>query len=171
MRWAMNNYTAMDIANYIIAFVSEKQLGTITPLKLQKILYYVSTAYLQECDELLFKEDFEKWQYGPVVTDVYHNFKKFGISHISETVPTLVEDKGSFLGFKRQIFDVTIFDENVNFKKVAEEVIRKLIRIDAFDLVELTHEEKAWKSFEVKIKAGAKDLKYTKSELMAAKKI
>jgi uncharacterized phage-associated protein len=167
----MNNYTAMDIANYIIWYVSEKQLGKITPLKLQKILYYVSTTYLKDCDELLFDEEFEKWQYGPVVTDVYHNFKKFGISHIFETVPTLIEDQGSFLGFKRQIFDVNIFNENDNFKRVAERVICKLIAIDAFDLVELTHEEKAWKSFETRIKAGAKELKYTKNELLAAKEI
>lgn len=100
-------YTAMDIANYIVNYVIESELGVLTPLKLQN-LYYVSTTYLKETGNFLFNESFEKWQYGPVVTSVYHNFKGFGINHIHSPVPTIEVDSQSFLGSRRLIL-VKIF--------------------------------------------------------------
>ena len=60
-----NKYTAMDVANYIIWYVNNKEsklLGSLTPLKLQKILYYVTTSYLKKTEKLIINDSFEKWQ-------------------------------------------------------------------------------------------------------------
>ena len=164
-------YTAMDIANYIVNYVNESELGVLTPLKLQKILYYVSTTYLKETGNFLFNESFEKWQYGPVVTSVYHNFKGFGINHIYSPVPTIEVDSQSFFGFKKIDFSKDLFQDNANFRKIAEGVINKLMHISAFDLVEKTHQEKAWYKFEDLIMKGVKDLKYTDDELLQAQEL
>lgn len=159
----------MDIANYIVDYVNENNSGVLTPLKLQKILYYVSATYLKRTSDLLFSESFEKWQYGPVATSVYHNFKSFGINHIESTVPIIEIDSASSFGFKKVDFNKDNFQDNEKFQNIADEVINKLIGISAFDLVELTHQEEAWSKFEQLITNGVKDLKYTTDELLKAK--
>ncbi|MEX5287337.1 MULTISPECIES: Panacea domain-containing protein [Acinetobacter] len=169
-----NKYTAMDVANYIIWYVNNKEskpLGSLTPLKLQKILYYVTTSYLKKTEKLIINDSFEKWQYGPVVTDVYHCFKNHGISHLKDTAPKIIEDDESFLGFKKIPFKQSIFDEDQEFKEVANKVIETLINFRAFDLVEMTHDEYAWKKYEPLIQKGTKELKYSKEDLLNAKDV
>ena len=51
--------------------------GGITPLKLQKLLYYIKSWSLV-ADQPLIEEPFEKWAYGPVNPLVYDYFKSFG---------------------------------------------------------------------------------------------
>lgn len=56
----------------------------ITPMKLQKLLYYVCVQYAKKTEELPIIERFEVWKYGPVVPSVYAEFKTFGSSPITE---------------------------------------------------------------------------------------
>lgn len=56
----------------------------ITPMKLQKLMYYVCRDYAKETGESPITEDFEVWQYGPVLPSVYGEFKAFGSNPISE---------------------------------------------------------------------------------------
>lgn len=164
-------YTALDVANYIVWFVDANNLGTLTPLKLQKILYYVYTTYLKNNNKPLFAEGFEKWQYGPVVTEVYHTFKMHGFNHISATKPRLEHDPEKFLGIRKIDFDPDMFLSNQDFLDDANNVITKLVKKGAFDLVEMTHVEPAWKNFEAEIISGRKELKYSTDELKSAQDI
>lgn len=50
----------------------------ITHLKLQKLLYYAQGVFLAITGNRLFTEDIEVWQHGPVVADVYDEYKSFG---------------------------------------------------------------------------------------------
>lgn len=54
----------------------------ITHLKLQKLLYYAQGISLALNDAPLFHERIEAWRHGPVVNEVYQNFKNFGGSPI-----------------------------------------------------------------------------------------
>lgn len=169
-----NKYTALDVANYIIWYVNKKELkplGSLTPLKLQKILYYVASSYFKKYDELLFSEPFQKWQYGPVVKDVYHEFKSVGIYHIDKPKAIIEIDKSAPFGFSKKQFDEGIFLSNSKFLAVANSVIDKLITRRAFDLVEMTHEEYAWKHKEKEILEGIHELVYTNEELKFAKDV
>lgn len=56
----------------------------ITPMKLQKLLYYVCVKFVQETGKLPISEKFEVWDYGPVVPSVYSEFKPFGSSPIKD---------------------------------------------------------------------------------------
>ncbi len=49
----------------------------ITPLKLQKLLYFVYRDYLKHTDQHLYAERFEAWPYGPVLRSVYDEFHPF----------------------------------------------------------------------------------------------
>ena len=162
------NYSAIDVANYIVWFVGKESLGDITPLKLQKILYYIVAYYYKDKNLRLFSEDIEKWKYGPVVPSVYHGFKSKGIEPILSPLVTLEEDTNSILGYKRQPFDEGKFITNNTFTEIANPIIKDLISKDAFKLVEITHKEHAWKRLEPQILQGFQNYTYSDAELNKA---
>lgn len=49
----------------------------VSPMKLQKILYFAASEYAKKVGKPLLNDDFEAWQYGPVVRDVFQEFKSF----------------------------------------------------------------------------------------------
>ena len=55
--------------------------GGVTPLKLQKLLYYVKAWSLVDGEDLVDGR-FVKMTHGPVNWDVYHHFKEWGSSPI-----------------------------------------------------------------------------------------
>lgn len=169
-----NKYTAMDIANFIIEYANNEANNlkhyTLTPLKLQKILYYVAAEYFKKIGERLFSENFQKWQYGPVVKDVYHEFKPFGFHHIHKPKTTLEKGLGSSISFVPKVFNSKSLISDVDFMEVAENVIKNYMPWKAFDLVERTHAEDAWKDFEPDIMKGV-ELIYSDAELASAKSI
>lgn len=165
------NYTAMDVANYIVFHANDEQNNlsnySLTPLKLQKILYYVSTEYFKKFEKRLFKENFQKWQYGPVVKDVYHEFKSSGLHHIAKPKAILDISSGTI---SRKEFDHIPLMMDEDFIKVAKPVIDNYMPWKAFDLVERTHDEPAWRDFESDIMKGT-ELVYSDTELALAKSI
>lgn len=70
-------YSAKAVANAIIqkAWASKQD---ISPLKLQKLLYYACGYYVAAYDKPLIDRTFEAWDYGPVVPSIYREFKQFG---------------------------------------------------------------------------------------------
>lgn len=60
----------VDIAKYIL----EKQ-GRITPMKLQKLVYYAQVWWSVEHDEPLFAEPIKAWAQGPVVPPLFQEHK------------------------------------------------------------------------------------------------
>jgi uncharacterized phage-associated protein len=56
-----------DTARYIL-----EKLGSIPPMRLQRLCYYSQAWSLGWNNELLFEEDFEMWSSGPVCSELYH---------------------------------------------------------------------------------------------------
>jgi uncharacterized phage-associated protein len=75
-------YNVIQIANRIVSLADITVGDLISNLKLQKLLYYVQGFHLAMYNKPLFKEDIVAWQYGPVVKEAYHHFKKYGSGHI-----------------------------------------------------------------------------------------
>jgi uncharacterized phage-associated protein len=50
----------------------------VTQMKLQKIVFFAHGYHLAKYGEPLIQEDFEAWQFGPVVPDIYNEYKMFG---------------------------------------------------------------------------------------------
>lgn len=68
--------SAHDVAAYIL----QKQ-GTMTTMKLQKLIYYCQAWSLVWDEEPLFDESIEAWANGPVVRELYARHKgQFNIS-------------------------------------------------------------------------------------------
>lgn len=92
--------TIFDIANFFLKIVDRDSGSTITPLKLQKILYYAQGWHLAMFDNELFADDFQAWAHGPANVDIYNEYKEYGYSAIEApkgNVPTLSNDLTDFL--------------------------------------------------------------------------
>ncbi len=47
-------------------------------MQIQKLVYIAHGWYLALEEEPLIRESVEAWKFGPVIADLYHEFKKFG---------------------------------------------------------------------------------------------
>lgn len=74
---------AIVLSNNLLLRAKNEKIK-VTPMKLQKLLYYVCVKYAKETGESPISEQFEVWQYGPVVPSVYHEFKSFRSSGINK---------------------------------------------------------------------------------------
>lgn len=75
--------SALVVCNNILQR-SFKEKIEVTPMKLQKLLYFTYREYLQETDKSLFSEPFLAWKYGPVLQSVYDEFKAFHANPITK---------------------------------------------------------------------------------------
>lgn len=86
-----------NVIRYII-YKSEE----ITPLALQKLLYFSQSFYMVFNNDLLFEDDCEAWVHGPVYSDIYHKYKNHGYNPIEENlsdyeVNNLLEDEKALI--------------------------------------------------------------------------
>ena len=119
---------ALDIARYVLTLVDVDKGDIISNLKLQKILYYIQGYHLAYFNKPLFKDSIEAWKYGPVVVNVYREYKGYD----REQLPT---DNYNFnisnLSQEQKNLIINVFNIYNNFS--------------ASKLVEMTHDELPWK--------------------------
>lgn len=70
-------YPALEVAKLLLRLAHDDD-DDITNLKLQKLLYYAQGRFLAAYDEPLFVENVVRWTHGPVVPEVYHEYRRFG---------------------------------------------------------------------------------------------
>lgn len=115
-----------DAARYLVHLSYGDDYYSLTPLKLQKILYYAQGWSYVWDNVSLFNDEFEAWQYGPVNRDVYDQFKKYKGNEISENEGLIPENAEEY--------------ELETLRIVWERYGKKT----ASALVEKTHEEAPW---------------------------
>lgn len=65
-----------ELADYLI--IESRERGELlTPLKLQKLMFYADAWYLALYDTELTNERFQAWVHGPVALSQWHRFKDF----------------------------------------------------------------------------------------------
>jgi uncharacterized phage-associated protein len=109
-------YTALQVANYFIKKAKEENIP-LDPMKLQKLLYFAYGWHYANYDKPLFSDQINAWQWGPVVEDIYHAFKKYGKRNITElksdldiktlqtTIPIVPESDTATDQFLRNFWD------------------------------------------------------------------
>lgn len=137
-------YDVLDISRYVINYCNEKK-QEITNLRLQKILYFIQASFLREkgLSEPCFRENIEAWSFGPVVREVYFEFRPYGNSPIPCIDEYLVFDRNKILNsvFKKYS-DPFECDED---RKITDEMIDECNMLSVSRLVEITHKQKPWK--------------------------
>ena len=64
----------------------------ITPLALQKMLYYAQAFYFALFGEELFLDACQAWAHGPVYPDVYYKYKSYGYNPIEQPLLGTCDD-------------------------------------------------------------------------------
>ena len=118
--------SVFDVAKYILTTVG----GDISTMKLQKLCYY-SQAWNLVCEGIeLFKEDFIKWDNGPVCVELFNCHR--GLFYINgEVIP-----------------DSLLSDERLSEKESLniEQILEDYGKHTGVQLSELTHSEDPWKN-------------------------
>jgi uncharacterized phage-associated protein len=69
---------SLSVANVILD-EAEQQGISVTPMQLQKLVYFTNGWHMEIYDgKSLVSDNFEAWQFGPVMPVIYHEFKRFG---------------------------------------------------------------------------------------------
>ena len=77
----------------VIAYLFEVQ-GEMTPLQLQKLLYYIQGLSFALNGREMFEDDCQAWVHGEVYPNVYQTFKEFSFKFIDDCfIPSLANDK------------------------------------------------------------------------------
>lgn len=123
---------ALDVAYYFL-LKANKEGDLITNLKLQKLLYYAQVWYLVNFDKPLFDDNLYAWDLGPVVKEVYLQFKQ----HKGHPIIIKNEDE-----IKNRI------KKNIKESKIEylDAFYDAYIRLSAHELVNMAHNEDPWKS-------------------------
>ena len=76
-------FSATAVANDFLKIASEKG-DALTSMKLQKLVFYAHGWHLAIAGKPLIFNRIEAWDYGPVIPDLYQDFKKYGNGPITE---------------------------------------------------------------------------------------
>lgn len=98
----------------------------VTPLALQKAVYYIQGFYAAFYGKILFQEDCQAWIHGPVYKDIYLRYKDYRFDTIS----------------KPENFDVALFSSEE--KAICDSVIQNICCYSGKILERFTHNEAPW---------------------------
>lgn len=123
--------TASNVAKWFLSRnelrFAEGDTEYISNLKLQKLLYYAQGLFLAVYGSALFNDPIVAWEHGPVVRDVYDEYKANRSAGIKNFEPP-----------------------NENFKKAEEDILTfvqyNFGQYSAWRLRDMTHEELPWKT-------------------------
>ncbi|MDR2480542.1 MAG: DUF4065 domain-containing protein [Treponema sp.] len=110
-----------DISDVVTFFIdySQKTGDEITNMRLNKLLYFACGIHLLRTKEALFQEPIEAWDYGPVIPDVYHLYKKFQAAPIHANQPETDRTRFSDQEYESLIETARIYGKYVTSKLVS----------------------------------------------------
>ena len=126
-------YSSTDVANNVLSRAFAEKIS-VSPMQLQKILYFVASEYQKTTKARLFEEPFSTWAYGPVLYSVFNEFRAFSKEKISRYArnaknQTLIVDES----------------EDVALRDALDRIWNATQSMGAKELSELTHaEDSAW---------------------------
>lgn len=125
--------TKIDTAiNYLLY-----QCEDITPLALQKILYYIQGFHYALKETFIFREDCEAWAHGPVYRDIYFRYKSYQFDPIEGRKQC---DESTFSTYEKAIID---------------SIIKSLCCYSGKTLEKFTHSESPWLNTRADLPADA----------------
>jgi uncharacterized phage-associated protein len=85
---------ARAVANYFL-HLARKEGRSIDPMGIQKLVYFAHGWNLAMYGRPLISQPVEAWDYGPVIRDLYQDFKRFGNGPIKELAMELNVEPGT----------------------------------------------------------------------------
>ncbi|WP_138755075.1 Panacea domain-containing protein [Paenibacillus sinopodophylli] len=126
--------SALDVAKFILS------MGEMSHLKLQKIIYYAFAEYLLKYKKRMFPEKIVAFKYGPVVEEIFYNYRQYGSSEIRDLEREIFYIPGGLSGTPSMLKVLS----SENGTKVVDSILEVLLNFEdhsAVDLVNKTHEK------------------------------
>lgn len=118
-------FSVSDKMLSVIAYIF-KQLEEVTPLMLQKLLYYIQGVHLALYGTPIFTEDCRAWIHGPVYPDVYELFREFSYNPIDDARFALLEGTTeSLTEEEKRVIDLVINTFGMYGGRVLENITHK----------------------------------------------
>ena len=125
-----NLYVAVPVELLAVIAYIFSALHEVTPLTLQKLLYYIQGNYAAIYDKPLFDAPCEAWVHGPVYRNVYNLFRDFKYNPI---------DDDRFVPLKERALPLT-----PEAKEVVDRVLDTFGMYSGKVLESITHKEMPW---------------------------
>lgn len=98
----MNPKKVFEVANYFIYKSESESRIDLTNKKLNKLLYYSKAWFYTLNGTEIFENNVKAWVHGPVIVEVYQEYKKYGFGKITQVISEndfskLTKDERSFL--------------------------------------------------------------------------
>lgn len=124
--------TTKAAANALWEICQEAGYGRVSPMKLQKLVYFAHGWHLAYTGLPLIPEQIEAWDYGPVIDTLYHDLKGFGNDEITRP---LMEAEWNENGFSTVVPNV----KDTNLRTFLNNVIGVYGSLSAIQLSNMTH--------------------------------
>lgn len=115
-------FSVSDKMLRVIAYVFKK-LEEVTPLMLQKLLYFIQGVYSVLYGKPIYAEDCRAWIHGPVYPEVYDLFRDFKYNPIDDARFALLErNEDALTDDERKAVDLVINTFGMYGGKVLEKI-------------------------------------------------
>ena len=122
------SYSAIKVSRYIIKYSNENNL-IISNLKLQKLLYFIQSHFLVQKNEICFTDEIKTSDLGPIVQNVYDEYKHFGAGNIP---------------FIFVSYEISKDDIREDDRKLIDEVIDEFSTFRSSELMEMIKNQDPW---------------------------
>jgi uncharacterized phage-associated protein len=127
-------YKARHVANSLLLRAREKNIPGMSPLKVQKLLYFLNGWYLVQTSKPLIGDRFQAWAYGPVVESLYHELKTWGSDAVNGFISEFDPETRAEKSYK-------ISSSDLIFWRLLDRVLEKYGKFSALELSTLSHED------------------------------
>jgi uncharacterized phage-associated protein len=129
-------YAAVAIANEFIQLASGNPLS---PMKLQKLVYFAHGWCLALTGQPLISERIEAWQWGPVIPALYQEFKGSGPITRPAAIIRFVSDTGKIVWSTPSLDDYPDDEQRREAREIIARVLQEYGGFSAIRLSNATH--------------------------------
>jgi uncharacterized phage-associated protein len=133
----MDKYSAKAIANAFLG-LARRECSEIQPMKIQKLVYLAHGWNLGIYKSPLLGEEVQAWQYGPVISSLYHEFKNYGSGMISGDATNYELDEKTL---KINTVAPAIPASDTQSHRLIEQVWSKYKHLSGIQLSSITHQD------------------------------
>ena len=149
------SYFAVSVANSIIKLAKARNITDLTPMKLQRLMYFAQFWYVKNFNKFLINDWFSRWEFGPVIPSIYYELKNYGSMHVDSYIRQLSANNEAVV--------YMIANDDDRAWQLLDKVLDKFGNLDGFELSALTHRDSsAWSS-------GGSGTAITKQDMLDAK--
>jgi uncharacterized phage-associated protein len=126
-------FNVRHVTNSLLQRGFREARGDMSPMKIQKLLFYLNGWHLAVHGQPAIDTPFEPWDYGPVVPTVYRELRDYGRGNVTSYIKDM-DWKGT--GAKAYV----ISDDCKDFQEILDLTWEKYIGFNALQLSAMTHQ-------------------------------